>query len=196
MPRPPEVSSTLKFKVRRQVSSARKTRGRAAIESWFCERTLSESIVSEFVLLGEYLLTTPSPGVRGTPRPPVRRRRRRRADQEIPGVPPRDPDSRFPAESIGKRPVSRFPIPGQSGIGNRLKSPQKTGKRGIRFPILECPGIKVLVDIVRKVRPIVRHLRVRGSLKSWGEGGGTSSEARCAHHWCTQNPQFEGLKAT
>ena len=31
-------------------------------------------------------------------------------DQEIPGVPPRDPDSRFPTES-GNRVTARFPIP-------------------------------------------------------------------------------------
>jgi hypothetical protein len=54
-------------------------------------------------------------------------------DQEIPGSPNRDPDSRFPAESgIGPIPDSRFPADRESGIG---KSPQKPGKRGIRFPI-------------------------------------------------------------
>jgi hypothetical protein len=60
-------------------------------------------------------------------------------DQEIPGSPNRDPDSRFPAD----RETARFPIPDSRPIGNREigresgigKSPQKTGKRGIRFPI-------------------------------------------------------------
>jgi hypothetical protein len=63
-----------------------------------------------------------------------------RPDQEIPGSPNRDPDSRFPAEreaACFPIPDSRFPTPGHSGIG---KSPPKPGKRGIRFPILECPG--------------------------------------------------------
>ncbi len=56
-----------------------------------------------------------------------------RADQEIPGSPNRDPDSRFPAESgNGPIPDSRFPADRESGIG---KSPKKPGKRGIRFPI-------------------------------------------------------------
>ncbi len=41
-------------------------------------------------------------------------------DQEVPGSPNRDPDSRFPAD----RETARFPIPdsrppGRSGIGNR-----------------------------------------------------------------------------
>jgi hypothetical protein len=103
-------------------------------------------------------------------------------------VPPRDPDSRFPAES-GNSPFadSQFPATGnrESGIG---KSPQKTGKRGIRFPILQCPGTKleVWVDIVRKVRPIVRHLRVRvgsaiggssGSQMVVSKDGGDSAES-------------------
>jgi hypothetical protein len=69
------------------------------------------------------------------------------------------PGPRLPVPGrIGKRGISRFPIPGQSG-------PKKNGKTGDPIPdsrmLSQCLFIKVWVDIVRKVRPIVRHLRVR-----------------------------------
>jgi hypothetical protein len=57
-------------------------------------------------------------------------------DQEIPGSPNRDPDSRFPTDQETARfpiPDSRFPIPGRSGIGNR-EFPPKTGKTGDPTP--------------------------------------------------------------
>ena len=87
-------------------------------------------------------------------------------DQEIPGSPNRDPDSRFPAD----RETARFPIPDSRPIGNRESGnpPQnrENGGSDSRFPsdVRASTAVnsdKAWVDIVRKVRPIVRHLRVR-----------------------------------
>jgi hypothetical protein len=72
---------------------------------------------------------------------------------------------------IGKRPVYRFPIPDSRPIGNRESGnpPKKNRENGgsdSRFPsdVRASTAVnsdKAWVDIVRRVRPIVRHLRVR-----------------------------------
>jgi hypothetical protein len=92
---------------------------------------------------------------------------------------------------IGKRPVSRFPIPGQSGlgIGNReLEIPPKTGKREIRFPIRESrlgptlgrhrpktfgkkPAISASETPSRQMPNGIHHRPVLGSLRRKVGGG-------------------------
>jgi hypothetical protein len=83
-------------------------------------------------------------------------------DQEIPGVPPRDPNSRFPTES-GNRVTARFPIPIPGRIGNRLGRLGIYGSTGsitvkgvlnpqICFPLAKESGIGSSLPVSRPNR--------------------------------------------